>query len=324
MSELREILLDDSNLIEKKGKLFIYNIGERINESIKFIQSHYNNNPELELAIDYIDYCHSETIKADISSLTKLGYYPSTETEMELDHSIKHALIGSYKSAFADLRRALELTIVSVYLSSEDVDRKKAFDWISSKEDSPGFSSVLTKLIKNGRYKDINDRCDWKSELQNLYWLLSDFCHNKGQLKGYRELNGTNFFTAGSSIPTIKNETLILFCDYYIRTVKEIVAIQSLYNPVIMIGLPLDEKFGMEGPASGFLNDRQADWINKLIPENYRVHFNHLLSQDKEVKALVEMVSSLPNLTEEDLKTQAVSQAEFLNETGQKKNNPNL
>lgn len=319
MNELTKILMGNSKPIVKKGKLFTLGIDERVNASLEFIETKYENNNELELAIDYIEYFHSETIKADIDQLTKLGYYPSTETEMELDHSIKHALIGSYKSSFSDLRRALELTVTAVYLSSEEVDRQKAIDWIMSVKDTPGFSNVLSKLIKNGRYKEIDDKCGWKSSLQNLYWLLSDFSHNKGQLKGYKELNNTNFFTAGTSLPTIKNETLKLFCDFYIKTVKEIVAIQSLYNQVILVGVPFEEKFGLEGPMSGFLNEGQAEVINKLIPENYREYFNYLVENDKEIKSVVEYFNSLPDLTEEDLKAQAKRQDEFFNEVKRKK-----
>jgi hypothetical protein len=314
MNELTNILMGDSNPIEKKGRLFIHGINERVDASLECIQTKYENYPELELAIDYIEYFHSETIKADISQLEKLGYYPSTETEMELDHSIKHALIGSYKSSFSDLRRALELTVTAVYLSSEEVDKQKAVDWIMSKEDTPGFSNVLSKLIKNGRFKDINDKCKWKINLQNLYWLLSDFSHNKGQLKGYRELNNTNFFTAGTSMPTIKTDTLRLFCDFYIKTVKEIVALQSLYNPVILVGVPFEEKFGLEGTMSGYLNDGQAEVINKLIPSNYRDYFNQLIDNDEEIKSVVDYFNSLPDLTEDDLKEQAKRQDDYFKE----------
>lgn len=305
MNELTDILMGNSNPIEKKGRLFIDGINERVDPSLEFVKTKYENYPELELAIDYIEYLHSETIKAEISQLVRLGYYPSTETEMELDHSIKHALIGSYKSSFSDLRRALELTVTAVYLSSEEVDKQKAIDWIMSKEDTPGFSNVLSKLIKNGRFKDINDKCKWKDNLQNLYWLLSDFSHNKGQLKGYRELNNINFFTAGTSMPTIKTDTLKLFCDFFIKTVKEIVSLQSLYNPVILVGVPFEEKFGLEGPMSGYLNDGQSAVINKLIPSNYRDYFNQLINNDEEIKSIVDYFNSLPDLTEDDLKEQA-------------------
>ena len=86
MNEFTNILMGDIKPIEKKGRLFIHGIDERVDASLEFIKTKYENNVELELAIDYIEYFHSETIKADINQLEKLGYYPSTETEMELDH----------------------------------------------------------------------------------------------------------------------------------------------------------------------------------------------------------------------------------------------
>jgi len=303
MDEFTKIIRENYDPLEKKGKIFIYGIEERVNSSIDFIRNKYKHYDEFKIAIDYIEYFHSDTVKADLKSLSKLGFYPATETQMELDYSIKHALIGSYKASFSDLRRALELSIVFVYLSSEIVERKKAIDWIMSRSDTPHFSNVLDELIKQKRYKDIDKNCNWKSNLQNLYWKLSNFSHNKGKLKGYRELNNPNFFVGGAgSVPSIKYETLELFCDFYIETVKEIVAIQALYNPIILVGIPSDKKFGLEEPMSGFFNEKQAKLVNKLIPSKYKAYFDQLIENDEEIKSIVEYFNSLPDLTEDDLK----------------------
>lgn len=108
MKDFKDIFMGNDESIERKGKLFIYGIEDRLNASLDIIRNRYENYQKLKKAIDYITYLHSDTIKADVFTLQKVGYYPATETAMELDHSIKHALIGSYKSAFGDLRRALE------------------------------------------------------------------------------------------------------------------------------------------------------------------------------------------------------------------------
>lgn len=318
MNELTKIIRGNNDALEKKWQLFIYGIQDRVNISLDFIKNEYQRYEELQNAIDFVEYLLSDTIKSDVEQLSKLGYYPATETEMELDYSIKHALIGSYKSAFADLRRGLELSIIGVYLSSEQYDRKKALDWIMSNDDTPGFSKSINKLVRQSRFKDINLACDWKNNLQKLYWLLSDFSHNKGQLKGYRALNSPNFFTAGTSAPTIKKETLKEFCDLYIKTVKEIVAIQALYNPVILVGVPFDEKYGLEGPMSGYFNDGQAEAVNKLIPGNYRVFFDSVIASDAEINSVKHHFASLPDLTEQDLKEQAKRQKEFFEQFGKK------
>jgi hypothetical protein len=318
MNELTDIIINCRDSLEQKGKLFIYGIEERVNLGLDFIKNEYENYRELNNAIDYINHLHSGTIKSDIVELLNLGYYPATEVEMELDHAIKHALIGSYKSAFSDLRRALELCVISVYLSSEQIERKKAVDWIMSKSDTPGFSKALTKLIKHGRFQEIEGSCQWKAALQNLYWLLSDYSHNKGQDRGYRALNNINFFTSGTSLPSIKNETLWLFCDLYIKTVKEIVAVQSLYNPIILVGVPFDEKFGLEGPMSGYFNDIQAEMVNKLIPDKYRTYFDELITANEEIKSIIQYFDSLPDLTPSDIEIQVKRQDEFLKEMSDK------
>jgi hypothetical protein len=305
MNEFTNIVMGGNEPLERKGKLFVYGVEERMNASLNIIRNEYSNYDNFKNYIDYIEYLHSDTIKADILTLQKVGYYPATETEMELDHSIKHALIGSYKSAFADLRRALELSINFVYLTSENTDKKKAINWIKSKHNTVAFSKAIKLLVKDGRFKEMETSCNWQKNLQDLYMDLSSFSHNKGMLKGYRELNNTSFFTAGSSAPSIKAETLKSFCDFYIRTVEEIIVIQALYNPVILVGVPFDEKFGLEGPMSGFFNDLQAESVNKLIPEKYRTFFDKLIDGDEEIKGVIEYFNSLPDLTDEDLRRQA-------------------
>ena len=311
MNEFTEIIMGNNEPLEKKGKIFIHGIDERVNTSLDFIKNDYPQYEKLKGAIDYIEYLHSDTVKSDFHTLERVGYYPATEIEMELDHSIKHALIGSYKSAFSDLRRALELSVIFVHLVLEETDKKKAVNWIKSNNNTIAFSKALKILVKTGRFKDIETSCNWIRKLQELYIELSGFSHNKGVLKGYRELNNTNFFTAGTSAPSIKKETIKSFCDFYIQTVQEIVSIQALYNPIILIGVPFDEKFGLEGPMSGYFNDVQAEMINKLIPEHYREYFNQLIEQDEEIKSVVDYFDSLPDLTEDDIKEQAKRQDEF-------------
>ena len=109
--------------LDRKGKIFIDGIQERVNHSFEFIKTQYPNFEKLSIAIDFIEYHNSDAVKADFEQLERVGYFPATETEMELDHAIKHALIGSYKAAFADLRRALELTLTSIYLTSEHITK---------------------------------------------------------------------------------------------------------------------------------------------------------------------------------------------------------
>jgi hypothetical protein len=315
MIDFNEIIMGSLTPLETKGEIFVYGIEERMKASLEYIKTKYKKSDLLNRSIEFISYHHSEAVKADFKQLYTVGYFPATETEMELDHSIKHALVGSYKSAFADLRRALELSLISVYLTSETYDTKKALDWVMSRSDTPGFSKSLDKLIKEGRYKEFNDEYSWKKNLQEFYWQLSDFSHNKGQLKGYRELNKTRSFIGSTSLPSINVETLATFCDFYIKTVGEIVVVLSLYNPMILVGAPLDEKFGLNGPASGFFYDHQAELVHLLIPESYKKFFKELAENDIEINSLLDYLNSLPNLTTKDVEEQVKAWNELLEDT---------
>lgn len=317
MTDLNDIVMGNLSPLEQKGEIFVYGIEKRLKASLEHIKTNYKKLDILNNAIKYISYCHSDAVKAN-EHLFTVGFFPATETEMELDYSIKHALIGSYKASFSDLRRAIELTIIFVYLTSEDYDTKKANDWILSKSDTPRFSSALEKLTKKGRYKEFNDKYNWKNNLKEFYWLLSDFSHNKGQIKGYKELHKTRSFFSHTSMPSINLETLETFCDFYIKVVEEIVVILSLYNPMMLVGVPLDEKFGLNGPASGFFHEGQAEIVHLMIPDKYKEYFIELAENDDEVQGLLDYFDSLPDLTKEDVEKQIQEQKEFF----EKVNNP--
>lgn len=304
----------NSSPLNKKGQIFVEGIEIRASNSLEFIKTKYNNFDKLNSAINFIEYHYTDGMKADFEGLVRIGYFPATETQMELDHAIKHALIGSYKAAFADLRRALELTLTAVYLTSEHIDETKARQWMNSQADTPFVSTMLVKLIKSGRFKDLNDKFQWSDNLKKFYWHVSDFAHNKGQLKGYRELNQTNFFMSGTSAPRINYTTLSVFCDAFITCVEEIVVILSLYNPVLLVPLPVFEKFGFSGPMSGFFEDVQSEAINKLVPDRYKDFFEDLKQNDLEVKGLIEWFASMPDLSDDEIKEQIKQDEQFLSD----------
>jgi len=304
-------LIFSSDILHRKGFIFIDGIEDRVKESLDFINSKYKNINQLKKSAEFIEYDISDAIISDFQQLRSVGFFPVTETEMELDHSIKHALIGSYKSAFADLRRALELIVISVYLTSDSCDAKSAIKWVLSKSDTPGFSKSLSVLVTNGRFKEFDETFEWKKRIQELYWLLSDYSHNKGQLKGYRQLNKTNHFISGTSVPTINEETLESFCDFYINTVSEIIVILALYNPMILVGVPLDEKFGLNGPFSGFFYEGQAELVHQLLPKDYKDYFKKLAESDVEIRSNLDYFETLPDLTEEDIKEQIKEDEKF-------------
>lgn len=301
------------NPFEKKGKLFIFDIDKRVDESINYLKNNFGNYELLKTANEFVDWCQTDATRADMQTFSKVGMYPNTESEIELDYAIKHALIGSYKEAYGNLRRALELIVIFIYFAHEKIEKERALNWLSSKDDTPSFSRTIEKLKFYERFELIESQLNWKKQIQTLYWELSDFGHNKGQKNGYRELNNLNFHASHTFLPNINLSTLDTFANYYIRTVKEIVVLLALYNPRILIGLPIDEKFGLNPPFSGFFYDYQAEIVEKLIPERYKEIFAELKNNDQEILDIIEWFNSFPDLTEEQLKMQVEEQNNFFN-----------
>ncbi|TPE43592.1 hypothetical protein [Pontibacter mangrovi] len=313
--------MTEPDLLKNIADVFLNGMDERVTRGLHFIKTKYKNTEMLNLCVSFMEYHHSDAIVADVENLFyRIGYFPATEAEMELDYSIKHALIGSYKAAFADLRRAIELTAINVYLTSEHSKREASFEWIMSQRDSPFFSTMIESLAKTGRFKDINEEANWKQNIKQFYWRISDYTHNKGQAKGYRELNKVNAHMFGTFVPNINLETLSSFLDCYIETVREITIFLALYNPVILVGLPLEDKFGLNGPMSGFYTEHQAEAINSLIPEPYKEYFTQLIKKDEEVIGAVESIISMPDLTKEDFDKQVQALKGYMGGNGEDDN----
>ena len=302
MSDPKKATKFDS--LEEIAKSFIIGIDEKVEKSLEFIKTEYLNREKFELAINFSCYHHEDAAKSELEDLSRIGHFPFTEAEMELEHAINHALIGSYKAAFADLRRALELTLLSAYLTSEQSNRKEAVEWMLSSTKTPFFSEMTKKLKRCQRFNDIDSKCNWEANLKRFYWEISDYSHNKGQLKGYRQLN--KLVSVGTTCMfDTKNESLSIFCDFYIQTVGEILVTLALYNPAILVGMPLAEKFGLNPPASGYYYDFQAALVHKLLPETYKGYFRDIADNDKELRSLLEFFNSLPDLSEKDLEEQS-------------------
>lgn len=298
--------------LELKGKLFTHDIVSRLDRSLKYIKTNYDQQERLMMNIDFADHIYLDCIKSDINDLMKVGFFPSSEAQMEFDHSLKHALIGSYKAAYSYLRRGLELTLTSVYLVSESIEREKAIKWIRSEDNTPFFSTMVEKLIKDGRFKDLNNQHGWKDDIKELYWRICDFTHVKGQSKGFRELNKTNMFYGGTSAQNISLPTLKEFLNNFIDVIENTSTILALYNPIILVGVPLDIKFGLNPPMSGLLYEGQAEIVNRLTPAKYKDFFRLLKTEDGEIKGIIKWFESQPYITDEEIQKQIREQDKLL------------
>lgn len=89
-----------------------------------------------------------------------------------------------------------------------------------------------------------------------------------------------------------------------IDTISQVAVVVTLTNPTLIVGLPIDEKFGLNPPASGVFNQGQAERLRALVPVELLPHLLKLAESDPESAAVIDWIRTRPDLTEEDVKEQ--------------------
>jgi len=281
-----------------KGNTNTKSVEKNTEQTIKYLEKKYCENRILNEAIRFSDLLFIDAFKADLESLKRIGFYPSTEAQYELEFSIKSLLTGNYKSSADHMRRALELVLAAIYFSLDNKGESKAKKWLKSKESTPAFSKCINLLNNKPRFKDINKTLFWSKDLKKHYHKLCDYVHVKGINKGYRILNlGNSSATSGNRVLPINEDTIDEFIELYQETVQNILVVLYLYNPILLIGMPMEEKYGSAAPVGGYFNDIQANKMKELIPEKYKDFFEHLASTDEEVLELKNEVLALPDVS---------------------------
>jgi hypothetical protein len=293
-SKLEDIPKD---VFEQRGVFFLEGIGDRVKTSNDFLKNEYGRKLELYECTKFMDYVYQD---AFIGNLNYHGDYPVIESHFQFDYSIKHALSGSYKAAFDHLRSIFELTVLNIYFSIEKVSikidesnlekhteefinkLKTEKNWFYSEIDTPFFSTMISKIRNIDRIVDFDKEFNWLESFKGLFKQLSNITHTKGFKNGIYGMNQINNRINNSSYHSVNTESLSFYFDVLIEIIENIAVLLSLYNPIILVELPIQEKFGDNYPI-GFLLPNQVKILNSIIPEKYQAYFDILKQKDEEV-----------------------------------------
>jgi len=88
------------------------------------------------------------------------------------------------------------------------------------------------------------------------------------------------------------------------RVVKSLVIMMLLKYPIGMQELPIFEKFGFNFPVGTFLWGTPQKMVLAILDENIIKVLRKLSDENPDVKALVDYILSLPDLTPEELDRQ--------------------
>lgn len=308
-----------SDRLEARIRLFLGGITERALASADFAKTEFADRELLYKCMEFIDLHFLDGVPGDAETLNRIWFFPWTEAQMELGEALSLALIGSYKAACDHLRRTLELNAVGFFLTAESVEREKALNWMRSKENTPFFSMVVEKLPKYYAFGSFQESERWTNDIKGFYWQLSDITHIKGTAKSFFALDRSGNMINSVRMPNVHESTLRKFFDLYISTVRHIATLLALCRPILLEGLPLLEKFGLNEPISGFYTNGQASLLCELVLDIHRSFCEELRKKDIEVQSILEWIENMPDITEEQFKQQVEEFESWLASQGPKR-----
>ncbi len=97
-----------------------------------------------------------------------------------------------------------------------------------------------------------------------------------------------------NGIPQINKTSLTDFLESYIEIVENIAIICSKNCPILLVGLPLKEKFGYKF-TFGLFDVEQAKNLSLIIPEKYKDFFSELIKSDSSIKMTIDKNNKMPN-----------------------------
>jgi len=273
-------------------------IADILNGSNEFIEQNKEVKDKIE-EYNWIFRSLFELIPETVENFWSGHVFPVTEAEYELECSIVLCKLGFYKHAIASLRNVLELGLLSVYWDIDDKSHVDIQNWLRSMESTPFRRDVFSKLKTNVNIKNFDDKQQIFDKTTALYTKLSNFSHTKGFGYSSRKLNKHH-----SNVNSF-NETSF---NKWLGLMKEVVETVTMFHilkyPVGLQDTPIEVKFGLNGPAGGFIQPHQVERIKRLIPKEMLADLQKISDSDPDAIAMTKWVSEQPDITEAEFLAQ--------------------
>lgn len=223
--------------------------------------------------------------------------FPIVEANSELENSIMLCKLGFYKHAFIALRSVLELGLLSVYW---DIDGRSHVDiqkWLHSFENTPRKKTMYTKLKTNQNFRKFDDKHEIFNDIENIFKQLSNFVHTKGR-------SHSNMDLGNSTCNRFNENSLLKWSELVTKVAKSVTTLHILEYPVALQYTPIEQKFGINGPAGIFLEPYQVERIRQFFDKDIMETLQDISDNDPEAKSLAQWVSEQPDISEVEFQTQ--------------------
>lgn len=300
----REILLETETMFLQES--FHSDVEIAYKASIEYLKNH----PDLDGTLDQAIWAYEELGDLVPQTLEKFGsghYFPHSESEYELQTSLGLCLEGIYRQSFVVLRSVLELGIFGVYLDIQDNSHLAVKPWIKSEIRTPSPRKMMNSLVEIPYFTKFDHRFGLRDEVKTVFEKLGSLVHIKGYKYSSSAYNRSN-------TPQFQERSLRKYCETMFEVVRLISIITLLKYPIGIVSLPIDEKFGMNGPVGGFLQEYQVNKIQSLLKEEERYFLQESAKNDRNIQSIVSQFNSLPDISEEEFRVQMAEWDKFLEE----------
>ena len=268
-------------------------------DSYKATDSFLDENPLLKSQFDdlysFASHILGECFPADLDSIRKIWWFPIVEAGLELEYSLFFAKAGIYKTSHMALRNFLELSLTCFHFLL--MKKAKGNDWVRGNTPTPFKREILSGLFDNEDFLILDQNISIKARIETAYRMLSDICHTRGRPHSHMELSKANY-------PRFTAEAL----QSYLQTTRDVVDLVITcfigVNPIILYPIPVEEKFGINGPMSGYLQEPEVERLRRLLKPDSLQHLLRYYDTNTGVQSQRDYFAGLPDITEAEVRKQ--------------------
>lgn len=244
-------------------------------------------------------YSIGDVIPQTVESLWSGHFFPWVESWEEVQISVNLCLFGLYKQAMFSLRSGLELGLLSVYWNLNDDGHKVIQDWLSGREDTPGFGEIWKMLEQHKNFRHFQQRFDIKTRLLNLRFL-----HNYVHTKGFKYSNRMGLPTP--NFQTFEAKAISVWVEAFEEVATVLSILHLIKYPIGVIKFDYSTKFGIDLPSFGGRREFEVDRLEQIIGPDIFRHIRAIAKVDDQVRSVMDWIMSLPNMSAADIRNQII------------------
>jgi hypothetical protein len=280
----------------------LLNSEENILSVLEQSNEYLTNNKQLSEKISEFIWIYRSLTDLVPETVEKFGsghIFPLSEAEYELESSVAFCKLGFYKHAMIALRNVLELGLLSVYWDVGGQSHLEIQNWLKSGERTPFKKNVFKKLRTHPNIHKFDDKHKLLDKTGFLYERLSNFAHTKGMKYSSRGLGKSN-------INTFDQSSLHGWQKLLGDVIEVVVIFHLLIYPIGFQNTPMHEKFGLNGPAGGFLEPFEVERIKRILDIGMAKTLQEISDNDEKTKRIVQEIDKIPDITTEQFYEQVL------------------